>query len=67
MKNELEILVTELAVKEDVISENVKSLTLANARIVDLEYTLKQLRSQLSDIHGDDSILIQIIDNKLNK
>lgn len=67
MKNELEILVTELAVKEDVISENVKSLTLANARIVDLEYTLKQLRSQLADIHGDDSILIQIIDNKLNK
>ncbi len=67
MKNELEILVTELAVKEDVISENVKSLTLANARIVDLEYTLKQLRSQLADIHGDDSILIQIIDKKLNK
>lgn len=67
MGNAIDMLMTELSVKEDVISENVKSLTLANARIVDLEYTLKQLRSQLSDIHGNDSIFIQIIDNKLNK
>jgi len=38
----------------------------ANKRILELEDTLRQLRSQLLDVHSKDSILITIIDQKLN-
>ena len=67
MGNAIDMLMTELSIKDDHIATKYKELEVSQLRVIDLEYTLKQLRSQLSDIHGDDSILIQIIDNKLNK
>lgn len=36
-------------------------------RIKELENTLKQLRSQLLDTHKEDSVIITVIDNVLNK
>jgi len=38
-----------------------------NKRILELENLLSELRSQLLDTHSEDSILITIIDNTLNK
>ena len=67
MGNAIDMLMTEISVKDDIIAKKFKELEVSECRVIDLEYTLKQLRSQLSDIHGDDSILIQIIDKKLNK
>jgi hypothetical protein len=45
----------------------VTELTIQNERIAELEYTLKQLKSQLLDTHKEDSLIITIIDNALNK
>jgi|TARA_R110001592_G_scaffold86711_2_gene255911 hypothetical protein len=67
MENAIDMLMTELSVKDDHIAKKYEELQVSQCRVIELEYTLRQLRSQLSDIHGDDSILIQIIDNKLNK
>lgn len=53
MEKQLEILVTEI--------------TLQNERIAGLEYTLRMLKSQLLDTHAEDSVIITIIDNGLNK
>lgn len=38
-----------------------------NVRIAELEYTLEQLKSQLLDTHEEDSVIITIINNALNK
>ena len=67
MENAIDMLMTELSVKDDHIAKKYEELQVSQCRVIELEYTLRQLRSQLSDIHGDDSILIQIIDKKLNK
>ena len=53
MEKQLEILVTEI--------------TIQNERIAELEYTLEQLKSQLLDTHAEDSVIITIINNGLNK
>lgn len=44
----------------------IQELMLQNERIVELEYCLIQLKSQLLDTHKEDSIIIQIINNTLN-
>jgi hypothetical protein len=49
----IEILITEIC--------------LQNERIADLENTLEQLKSQLLDTHSEDSVIIKIINNGLNK
>ena len=51
MKDSIDVLITELTLKAE--------------RIVELEYTLQQLRSQLKDVHKEDSIIITIINNAL--
>ena len=53
MEKKLEILVTEI--------------TLQNERIAELEYVLEQLKSQLLDTHAEDSVIITVINNALNK
>lgn len=53
MEKQLEILVTEI--------------TLQNERIAELEYVLEQLKSQLLDTHEEDSVIITVINNSLNK
>lgn len=53
MEKQLEILVTEIS--------------LQNERIAGLEYTLRMLKSQLLDTHAEDSVIITVINNALNK
>ena len=53
MGNEVDILVTEIVAQ--------------NERIAELENTLKQLKSQLLDTHAEDSVIITVINNVLNK
>lgn len=48
-----EMLITEIQSQEE--------------RINDLEYVLEQLKSQLLDTHAEDSLLINIITQALNK
>ena len=45
----------------------ITEITIQNEKIAELQYTLKQLRSQLLDVHKEDSLIITIIDNALNK
>jgi len=44
----------------------VQEMVLKDEKIAELEYTLSQLRSQLLDTYDKDSVLIKIIDDKLN-
>ena len=60
MKLAIEYLSTEIE------SQNVRIAEL-DVRIAELEYTLEQLKSQLLDTHEENSIIITIINNALNK
>lgn len=42
-------------------------IIMANERINDLEYVLGQLKSQLLDVHAEDSLIINIITQALKK
>ena len=67
MEKGLEILVTELCIKDEIIEEKINDLVTAKGRIIQLEYTLRMLKSQLLDTHKEDSVIITIINNSLNK
>ena len=45
----------------------ITEITLQNERLAELEHTLEQLKSQLLDTHAEDSVIITIINNALNK
>jgi hypothetical protein len=67
MEKALEILTTELCIKDEIIAEKMNDLVTAKDRIIQLEYTLRMLKSQLLDTHKEDSVIITIINNSLNK
>lgn len=51
MSSDIDTLITELTLQDD--------------RIAELEYCLEQLKSQLSDTHSQDSVIITIINKYL--
>jgi len=67
MAKELEILVTELAVKDDIIAKKFKELDQAIVKIGELKRTLIEVRTQLLDVYAEDSGIIIAIDNVINK
>jgi len=67
MENAIDMLMTELTIKDDHIATKYKELEVSQLRVIELKYTLKQLRSQLLDVYTKDSVLIVLIDNALNK
>lgn len=52
---------------DSAIETLITEITLQNERIAELEHTLEQLKSQLLDTHEEDSVIITIINNALNK
>ena len=67
MEKALEILTTELCIKDEIIAEKINDLVTAKNRVIQLEYTLRMLKSQLLDTYKEDSVIITIINNSLNK
>jgi len=59
--------IIEYTYSEQAINMLVTEITCQNERIAELEYMLEQLKSQLLDVYKEDSLIITIIDNALNK
>mgnify|MGYP003627991381 FL=1 len=67
MEKALEILVTELSVKDDIIAKKFQDLDDSIVKIGELKRTLIEVRTQLLDVYPEDSVLIIAIDNALKK
>ena len=67
MEKALEILVTELAVKDDIIAKKFKELDEAIVKIGELKRTLIECKTELLNFYPEDSVIIISIDNALNK
>jgi len=67
MEKALEILVTELSVKDDIIAKKFQDLDEAIVKIGELKRTLIEVRTQLLDVYPEDSALIISIDKAINK
>ena len=67
MEKALEILVTELSVKDDIIAKKFQDLDDSIVKIGKLKRTLIEVRTQLLDVYPEDSVLIIAIDNALKK
>ncbi len=67
MEQALEILVTELAVKDDIIAKKFKELDKAIVNIGELKRTLIEAKTELLNFYPEDSVIIIAIDNIINK
>jgi len=67
MEKALEVLITELSVKDDIIAKKFQDLDEAIVKIGELKRTLIEVRTQLLDVYPEDSALIISIDKAINK
>jgi len=67
MEKALEVLITELSVKDDIIAKKFQELDDSIVKIGELKRTLIEARTQLLDVYAEDSVIIIAIDKALNK